>query len=355
MKTLQIAFLVLICFGFCSFALAQEQAIAIRFGSYEKLPYEQTGIFTERTNNFIKQIKKEPSTSKGVIIFYNQRTGRFPLNAGKEFNDYALQMIVSDYTNIPAGLVISIDGGYRNYPSVEFWIVPQNAQMPKPTPTFDKSEIAVCPEINVGGDGFRRDRNLPLNFSVAVKGAEPDAKLGFEWNVTAGKIIAGQGTNQIKIDLSETNARYIAAAVQVKGLNAECDNHSSNNTIVGSYPYKLEEFYFALYSELSARMDGLFTELYAEPTMSAYIIIYGRREGHSKEVSKIISNIRMAMAFRNYDTSKVKIVEGGFREVGMIKFYLLPPGVEPPKTTPTVDEKFVVFTDKIKKKTPRRK
>lgn len=355
MKALHLFFAFVIGFCFFSIASTQTKPVAIRFGSYEKLPYENTGIFTERTNNFIKQIKKETSTNKAVIIFYNQRKGIFPLNGGKEFNDYALQMIVNDYTKIPTNRVISIDGGFREYPSVEFWIVPPDAELPKPTPTFDKTETAVCPEINVAGDGFQRDRKLPLKFSVAIKGEEPDSKLGFEWNVSAGKIIAGQGTNQIQINLSETSAKQITASVQVKGLTPECDNHSFSTTEVGSFPYKIDEFGFVYYSDLSARFDGFISYIYSEPSMTGYIIIYGPREGNSKAVLKTIYNIKKLMAFRQYDASRVKIVEGGFREEGMIEFYLIPQGAEVPKPTPTVDEKFVVFTDKIKQNKSRKR
>jgi len=48
--------------------------------------------------------------------------------------------------------VITIDGGYRERNTVEFWIVQKNAELPAPRPTSNKSETFVCPDINVYSD-----------------------------------------------------------------------------------------------------------------------------------------------------------------------------------------------------------
>ena len=37
--------------------------------------------------------------------------------------------------------IIAIDGGFREEPMFEFWIVPMGAEPPRPTPTVDRSEI----------------------------------------------------------------------------------------------------------------------------------------------------------------------------------------------------------------------
>jgi hypothetical protein len=353
MKTLQVAFLLLICFSFCNFAFTQEKSIAVKFDEFSSLPYVKSDQLTDRANRLARQILKEPKTSKAVIIFYNQRKGTYPSDKGKDWADYALGVSVNGY-NIPRQQIILINGGYREYATLEFWIVPQNAQPPEPTPSVDKTEIVICPEIRVASDGFRHDRTQPLKFSVAIKGAEPNAKLNLEWNASAGKIIEGQGTNQIKIDLSQTDAKKITASVQVKGLAPECSNHSYATTEVGNFPYKFADFQYN-YSYMAAVLDGLMSALSYEPEFRGYIIIYGRRVGNSREVARTIHEIQKYFNYRRFDPNRVTVVDGGFREEGAVEIYLIPSGVEDPKPTPTVDEKFVVFNDKIKRKITKRK
>ena len=46
-------------------------------------------------------------------------------------------------TEIPPGRVAIADGGYREEPVFEFWIVPAGAEMPRPTPTLKRSDIVT--------------------------------------------------------------------------------------------------------------------------------------------------------------------------------------------------------------------
>ncbi len=42
---------------------------------------------------------------------------------------------------VPAGRVRVFDGGFREQPAYEFWIVPEGTESPRPTPTVDRREI----------------------------------------------------------------------------------------------------------------------------------------------------------------------------------------------------------------------
>jgi hypothetical protein len=42
---------------------------------------------------------------------------------------------------INAARIVTIDGGYREQPTTEFWIVPDGASPPQPSPTIAPSEI----------------------------------------------------------------------------------------------------------------------------------------------------------------------------------------------------------------------
>jgi hypothetical protein len=338
----------LICFLLFTFqTFAQVAKQAMKFDEFSYYPAQKSSPLIERGNRFARQMLKEAKTDRAVIIYYNQRMGEYPLNKGKDWAEYTAGIMVNGY-NISRQRIFLIDGGHHEYATLEYWVVPQNAELPKPAPTVTKNELVICPEIRAAGDGFRRDRNKPLNFSVAVKGGAPDARLQFDWNVSAGKIIEGQGTNLIKIDLSQTDARKIGASVQVKGLAPECGNYAFASTEVGMFPYKFAEIQYN-YSYLAALLDAMYISLRNEPELKGYIIFYGQRVGNSNEVKRSINTTRNYLNFRRFDLSRVSVIHGGFREEGAVEIYLIPEGVEPPKPTLTIDERFVTFTDKIKK------
>lgn len=325
--------------GFQTFA--QQKSVAIKFDEF----FYQKADLTGRANRFAQYIKKDLQ-SKFYIVYYNPRKSKYGLD-GKKWADYALGVLANGY-DISQSRIILIDGGIRENQSLEFWIVPEGANPPKPTPHFDEREAITCPEIKIDGESFQFNKNEFLRFSASTEGGETVYKTDYEWNVSAGKIVEGQGTNQIKVDVTATDAKRITALVQIKGFAAECGNQAFAVTEVGMFPYKFAEIEYN-YSYLAALLDGMYFELNNNPSLKGYVIIYGRRVGNSKEVLRSINTTKQYLQFRRFDMSRVSIVHGGFREQGAVEIYLIPIGVNLPKPTPTVDEKFVVFTDKIKK------
>ncbi len=61
-------------------------------------------------------------------------------------------------TGFDAGRVMVMDGGFREQPAFELWVVPQGAEAPKPSPTVDRREIVYpratpAPSRRVGKPG----------------------------------------------------------------------------------------------------------------------------------------------------------------------------------------------------------
>lgn len=348
LKAFVLASLILIA-GLTIFS--QVKKTAAKFDEFSDFPAEKVSTLYDRAARFAKRMKLEPLSSKAAIIYYNPRKGKFPLEGGKDWGERAANYLKYSF-ELAEDRTTLIDGGFREYPTVEFWVVPKGAEMPRSTPTVDKSEIVYCPEIRVAGDGFSHDRKQPLKFSVAIKGAGTTASLPLEWSVSDGKIIDGQGTNQIQIDLSETDAKKITAAVIVKNLPPECDSHAYHTTEIGMFPYVFDQFGHIPYSDIAARIDGFFVQLSYEPTMTGYIIIYGSRMGEKRDVARVMRNIRQFIEFRRFDPSRIVLVDGGLREEMFVEVYLLPPGVEPPKPTPTLNSDFI---EEPKKKTTKKR
>ena len=92
--------------------------------------------------------------------------------------------------------------------------------------------------------------------------------------------------------------------------------------------------------EFGGRLDSFLTELSDRPTSYGYIINYkssdelpGDRDSFARE--RMISN---HIAFRNFDSSRITIVRGGYRSDVMTELWLVPHGAKPPEPSRTVPE-----------------
>ncbi len=78
--------------------------------------------------------------------------------------------------------------------------------------------VVTCPDSSIGSS---------LTFAAKVSGGDPSAKLTFNWTVSAGKIIAGQGTTSITVDKTGFEGQPFTATVKVGGLPDNCGNKAS--------------------------------------------------------------------------------------------------------------------------------
>ena len=95
------------------------------------------------------------------------------------------------------------------------------AARPQPlTPECPVIYIGKCPDSCV-------DVQKPCSFTAELSNAKPNQKLTYNWSVSKGKIIEGQGTPSITVDLSGTDRKAVTATVEVIGLDEKCPNKAS--------------------------------------------------------------------------------------------------------------------------------
>ena len=72
-----------------------------------------------------------------VIIAYAGKTSE------RGFAINSLRRITAQFekNNVPLERIRVIDGGFREQPAYEFWLVPEGAERPRPTPTVNKSDV----------------------------------------------------------------------------------------------------------------------------------------------------------------------------------------------------------------------
>jgi hypothetical protein len=196
---------------------------------------------------------------------------------------------------------------------------------------FAQNENLVCPKIEVVGGGVINPGE-PMNFSVKVGDEAKDLNLEYQWTASEGKIIEGQGTSSIKIDITGLANVNVTATIEIKGFPENCRNVSSETgSVVICYRSRLFDEYEKLPAgKIKAKVNELFVLLGSEPNYQGYIINYGT----DKEITVLEKQIRDAITFLKYDANRVTVIRGGSNPNGegvFTKVWIVPPGADNPQ------------------------
>lgn len=83
----------------------------------------------------------------------------------------------------------------------------------------------ICPAFQLLGpknDKVKAGQNA--SFKILLNKQTPKKEFTFNWTVSNGTILQGQGTNAILVDTKGLAGDIIATSVEIGGLNANCDN-----------------------------------------------------------------------------------------------------------------------------------
>jgi len=108
-----------------------KRAEARKLDEYGKLTSKEEN---DRLDKFAIELKLNP-TALGYIIAYGGRASR--AGDAQKAADKAKDYLVNK-RRLDSGGIVRVDGGYREQPAIELWIVPARAKLPKPTPTVKK-------------------------------------------------------------------------------------------------------------------------------------------------------------------------------------------------------------------------
>ena len=210
-------FFLFICL--CAFASAiaaqEEKPQVIEVGRVgERSDETRIDKLTEILENFISHLEKETATTKGFInIPVNTKLGKkiklFVADAGME----SRVMYLSDSKNPK----------YNHTYVINFLLVPQGAEIPK----IYTLGPCVCPTLDVIAPEIVTNQSSILTFEAKAGDGDIDG-LSYNWYVSAGKIIEGQGTPTIKVDAE--GAKEVTATVQIGGFCETCARTTSFTT-----------------------------------------------------------------------------------------------------------------------------
>ncbi|MDQ3179723.1 MAG: hypothetical protein M3Q33_04305 [Acidobacteriota bacterium] len=188
----------------------------------------------------------------------------------------------------------------------------------------------VCPTVSVTGPSEITKPGDTMTFTANVSGGT-NCEATYNWTVSQGEIIDGQGTPVIRVQTTEAMAGgNITATVNIGCACPGCAKSASETAGIEAPkpgPEERDRFKTLSNDDVKARIQNFYIELNNNPNAQGYIINYGSE----KEIARREKQIRDAIRFLKLDASRVTIVRGGDNGSGVeTVFFIVPAGAEPP-------------------------
>src|SRR5215207_1988065 len=196
------------------------------------------------------------------------------------------------------------DGSCEAFSSVSVLVNPCAAVQP----VCPAIEI-VCP-ANVAID-------QPLTFSSRATGGVPgDVSPVYNWSVSAGTIIGGQGTSTITVDTTGLGGQTVRASLSMGGYNLECSGECGVTIPLPKInSRKFDEIPDYSRNDEKARLDNFGVELQNDPTATGYVIVYPGRSSKRDEVQHHASRIvEYLVHSRGMDERRIVTLVGPSRD-----------------------------------------
>ena len=173
----------------------------------------------------------------------------------------------------------------------------------------------------------------PITFSSRLTGGVPaNTTAGYNWTVSAGTIMQGQGTDTIKVDTTGLGGQTVRASLSVGGYNLECSADCGVSIPLPKLiSRKFDEFPDISRNDEKARLDNYGIELQNDPTATAYVIVYPGRSGKGGEVQHHANRVvEYLVHSRGLDKSRIVTLVGPARENLFVELWITPQGATPP-------------------------
>lgn len=225
-----------------------------------------------------------------------------------------------------AFLAIATGSGDESCEAFSSTAVLVKCQPPLPAP--------VCPTVSISCPD-RIGVDQPVTFTSAVTGSLGNIAPTYNWTVSAGRIIEGQGTPSIKVDTVGLAGQTVQASLSLGGYTLDCSAHCSIEFPVPITCRKFDEFGEIARNDEKARLDNFAIELQRDPASRGYVIVYpgqqGRPSGVQLHSSRIVDYL---VNSRGFDASRIITVIGPMRGEKMVELWSCPQNAKPPTPAP---------------------
>lgn len=212
---------------------------------------------------------------------------------------------------------------------------PANPQQEKGSP---------CPQMQIQSQARTVREGQPVTLTARITGGDKNIIPSILWNVSAGSIRDGQGT--MRIDVDSTGAgeyRAIEAELWLGGYPPECQAQSPPFRISIIPPAsKFDEFgVIGLEDENEKLTSAVKAAQFGNDKV--YVIGYAGRTSERMFASTALRRMRDQILRSGFPAARLGAYDGGFREQPAFEVWIVPEGAEPPKPSPTIDRKDIVF------------
>lgn len=190
-----------------------------------------------------------------------------------------------------------------------------------------------CPQLTISCPS-QTEAGQPIEFVSTVSGSLGTAPFVYNWTVSSGTIIDGQGTSSIKVSAAGLEGQSLTATASLAGydasLAARCSASCTIQILVAQTCRKFDEYPEISRNEEKARLDNLGVALQNDPFATAYVIVHpgersrpGDVENRSRNVTDYLINSR------GLDGKRVVLQVGAIRPTAITEIWLCPRGTTP--------------------------
>ena len=190
----------------------------------------------------------------------------------------------------------------------------------------------VCPAIEISCPTYVAI-DQPLTFTSRYSGGVPaNVTPAYNWTVSAGTIIAGQGTDTIKVDTKGLAGQTVRASLSMGGYNLDCAADCAVTIPLPKVTSRIFDDYLSIArNDEKARLDNFGIELQNDPTAIGYVIVYPGRASKRAEVQDQFGRvIDYLVNSRGIDKSRIRTIEGPKKDQLKKELWITPQGAAPP-------------------------
>lgn len=224
---------------------------------------------------------------------------------------------------------------------------------PTPTPTPTRSPTPTpepkafpCPKVVIQpqSGGIVRD-GQSIAFIANIGGGDPQVQPTILWSLSGGNITEGQATRRIMVDTTgagDLPDRELKAELWVGGYAPECVLQASASVKIIPKARKFGDLGELPAETVSFHMKTL-AKFLSDTTDNVFIIGYAGRKSERGFALNWLRKLRGELTTAGVSPRRINAIDGGFREEPLFDFWIVPPGAEPPRPSPTIDRREIVY------------
>ena len=192
--------------------------------------------------------------------------------------------------------------------------------------------VPECPQVQIVCPS-QVELGQPIVFDSTVTGTLGTSPLVYNWTVSGGTIIEGQGTSSIKVSAAGLEGQSLTASASLTGSDtslARCSASCSVQIPIAQTCRKFDEYPEISRNDEKARLDNLGVALQNDPFATAYVIVHPGEHGKPGDVEKRSRNVTdYLIDSRGMDGKRIVVQIGPARPDATVEIWLCPRGVIP--------------------------